>query len=458
MWLDALIVYLPLIMMGALVVLLFSGFPVALVLAFVGLAFALIGSVLGVFPLVALFTLPVRMYGNFADNLVYPAVPMLLFMGVALERSGIARELLECLSVMLRRLPGNLAIAVLAIGIIFAPSAGLIGASVATLSLVALPTMLEKGYRIPFATGSVAAAGTLGLIFPPGLMLFFLADHLEVQLGMMFMATIIPGFVLAGLYGAYMLARAASDPTLAPAVPASPLTARQFMVYVVRSLALPALLIVLVLGSLISGLATPTQSGAVGAAGAILLMALNRSLSFRLFHEVLVATAMMTAMVFLVVMTATIFSYVFVYLDGTQLVTTLVESMGLGRWGTLGFALALIFVLGFFVDWIEITIIFLPILSPVLSGLNFSDYLGAPGLTTLWIAVLVGLNLQTSFLTPPFGFALFFLKGTAPPEVRMEAIYRGVAPFVALQILGLLLVVVLPALALWLPVRLFGLP
>lgn len=458
MWPDGLIVYLPLIMMGSLVVLLFSGFPVALVLAFVGLAFALIGHALGLFALVALFNLPLRMYGNLADNLIYPAVPMLLFMGVALERSGIAHELLVCLSVVLRRLPGNLAIAVLAIGIILAPSAGLIGASVATLSLIALPTMLEKGYRIPFATGSVAAAGTLGLILPPGLMLFFLADHLEVQLGMIFMATIIPGFVLAGLYGAYMLVRAASDPALAPAVPASPLTALQFTVYMIRSLALPVLLIVLVLGSIISGLATPTQSGAVGAAGAILLMALNRSLSFRLFHEVLIATAMMTAMVFLVVMTATIFSYVFVYLDGTGLVTNLVESMGLGRWGTLGFVLALIFILGFFVDWIEITIIFLPILYPALSGLDFSDYLGAPGLTMLWIAVLVSLNLQTSFLTPPFGFALFFLKGTAPPEVRMEAIYRGVAPFVALQVLGLLLVVALPALALWLPVRLYGIP
>lgn len=398
------------------------------------------------------------MYGNLADNLVYPAVPMLLFMGVALERSGIAHELMECLSVVLRRLPGNLAIAVLAIGIILAPSAGLIGASVATLSLIALPTMLEKGYRIPFATGSVAAAGTLGLILPPGLMLFFLADHLEVQLGRIFMATIIPGFVLAGLYGAYMLVRAAIDPALAPAVPVSQLTAVQFTVYMIRSLALPVLLIVLVLGSIISGLATPTQSGAVGAAGAILLMALNRSLSFRLFHEVLVATAMMTAMVFLVVMSATIFSYVFVYLDGTQLVTNLVESMGLGRWGTLGFVLALIFILGFFVDWIEITIIFLPILYPALSGLDFSDYLGAPGLTMLWIAVLLSLNLQTSFLTPPFGFALFFLKGTAPPQVRMEAIYRGVAPFVALQVLGLLLVVAVPALALWLPVRLYGLP
>lgn len=193
--------------------------------------------------------------------------------------------------------------------------------------------MLEKGYRIPFATGSVAAAGTLGLILPPGLMLFFLADHLEVQFGMIFMATVIPGFVLAGLYGAYMLVRAVSDPTLAPAVPASALTVRQFTVYMIRSLALPVLLIVLVLGLIISGLATPTQSGAVGAAGAVLLMALNRSLSFRLFHKVLIAAAMMTGMVSLVVMTVTIFSYVFVYLDGTGLVSNLVKSMGLGRVG-----------------------------------------------------------------------------------------------------------------------------
>ena len=455
---DAVIAYLPLVMMTSMCVLLFSGFPVAFVLAAVGLAFALIGSVLGVFPTVALFNLPVRMYANFANNLVYPAVPMLLFMGVALERSGVARELLDCLSVVLRRLPGNLAIAVMVIGIILAPSAGLIGASVATLSLIALPTMLGKGYRVPFATGSVAAAGTLGLILPPSLMLFFLADHLEVQLGMLFMATVIPGFMLAGLFMAYMLARAASDPTLAPAAAASTLTGAQFGVYVARSFALPVLLIVLVLGSIVAGLATPTQSGAVGAAGAVVLMALNGSLSFRLFHKILLATAMMTAMVFLIVMTATIFSYVFVYLDGTELVVDLVQGMGLGRWGTLSFVMGLIFVLGFFVDWIEITIIFLPILYPALHALDFSDYLGAPGLSMLWIAVLLSLNLQSSFLTPPFGFALFFLKGTAPPGVRLEAIYRGVAPFVVLQILGLLVVVALPALALWLPVRLFGLP
>ena len=458
MWLDALTLYLPLVMMGAMVLLLFSGFPVAFVLSAVGLLFAFIGNVLGIFPLVALFNLPVRMYGNFANNLVYPAVPMLLFMGVALERSGIARELLECLSVLLRRVPANLAVAVLAIGIILAPSAGLIGASVATLSLIALPTMLGKGYAVPFATGSVAAAGTLGLILPPGLMLFFLADHLEVQMGMLFMATVIPGLLLGGLYAAYMLVRAASDPALAPAAAASELTARQFAVYVIRSLALPVLLIVLVLGSIVAGIATPTQSGAVGAAGAVLLMALNRSLSVRLFHETLVATATMTAMVFLVVMAATVFSYVFVYLDGTTLVTNLIQSLGLGRWGTLAFVLGLVFALGFFVDWIEITVIFLPILYPALQGLNFSDYLGAPGLTMLWIAVLLGLNLQTSFLTPPFGFALFFLKGTAPPGVRLEAIYRGVVPFVVLQVLGLLLVVALPSIALWLPVRLFGLP
>jgi TRAP-type mannitol/chloroaromatic compound transport system permease large subunit len=226
----------------------------------------------------------------------------------------------------------------------------------------------------------------------------------------------------------------------------------------VRSLALPLLLVLLVLGSIIAGIATPTQSSSVGAAGALLLMALNRSLSFRLFYEVAMATAMMTAMVFLIVMAATVFSYVFIYLGGGDAVTDALHGLGFGRWGILLFVLGLLFLMGFFIDWIEITVIVLPIIAPTLSALDFSDYLGSSELSMLWIAVLVALNLQASFLTPPFGFALFFLKGAAPPGVRLEAIYRGVSPFVALQVLGVALVLIFPLLATWLPVYAFGTP
>jgi len=457
--LDNLIDVLPLLMAATLAVFLFVGFPVALTLAAVGFAFALLGNALDLFPVVALFNLPLRMYANLGENLIYPAVPMLLFMGIALERSGIARELLACLALMLRRLPGSLAIAVVVIGVILAPSAGLIGASVATLALIALPTMLAQGYQAPLASGSVAAAGTLGLIFPPGLMLFFLADHMDVQLGYMFLATVVPGLVLAVLYVVYLLVRTAIDPSTAPRVTETePLPALRFAIYVVRSLALPLLLVFLVLGSIVAGLATPTQSSSVGAAGAILLMVLNRSLSFRLFREIVEATALMTAMVFLIVMAATVFSYVFIYLDGSSVVTDAIDGLGLGRWGTLLFILGMIFVMGFFIDWIEITVIVLPIVSPALHALDFSDYIGVPGLSMLWIAVLVALNLQASFLTPPFGFALFFLKGAAPPEVRLEQVYRGVVPFVALQIAGMALVLLFPLLATWLPVLALGSP
>ena len=457
--LDSVIDALPFLMAGALALLLFAGFPVALTVAFVGFLFAAIGNALDLVPLLALFNIPLRMYANLGENLIYPAVPMLLFMGIALERSGIARELLTCLNTMLRRVPGSLAIAVTVIGIVLAPSAGLVGASVATLTFIALPTMLAQGYRITLASGSIAAAGTLGLILPPGLMLFFLADHLDVQLPFMFLATVLPGLMIAGLYILYLLAHSAADPRVAPrsAEPEAIAPAR-FALYVVRSLALPLLLVFLVLGSIIAGLATPTQSSSVGAAGAILLMALNRSLSFRLFRELVVATALMTAMVFLIVMAATVFSYIFIYLEGSQAVTDAINGLGFGRWGTLLFILGMIFAMGFFIDWIEITVIVLPIIQPALQALDFSDHIGSPGLTMLWIAVLVALNLQISFLTPPFGFALFFLKGAAPPEVRLEAVYRGVAPFVALQVAGMALVLLFPLLATWLPIRTFGPP
>jgi tripartite ATP-independent transporter DctM subunit len=456
---DSLIDALPFLMAATLAVFLFAGYPVALTIAAVGFLFFAVGYALDLMPLIALFNLPLRMYSNLGENLIYPAVPMLLFMGIALERSGVARELLTCLDLMLRRVPGSLAIAVLIIGIVLAPSAGLIGASVATLALIALPSMLAQGYRTSFASGSVAAAGTLGLIFPPGLMLFFLAEHLDVRLGPMFLATVIPGLVLTILYVAYLLARTLADPSVAPrSVKPNDISTLQFAIYVVRSLALPLLLVLLVLGSIIAGIATPTQSSSVGAAGALLLMALNRSLSFRLFYEVAMATAMMTAMVFLIVMAATVFSYVFIYLGGGDAVTDALHGLGFGRWGILLFVLGLLFLMGFFIDWIEITVIVLPIIAPTLSALDFSDYLGSSELSMLWIAVLVALNLQASFLTPPFGFALFFLKGAAPPGVRLEAIYRGVSPFVALQVLGVALVLIFPLLATWLPVYAFGTP
>lgn len=454
---DWLIDNLALLMVLALAVLLFSGFPVALVLIGVSLCFSVIGYALDLFPIVAYYNIPLRIFSNVGENLIYPAVPMLLFMGIALERSGIGRELLTCLEVLLRRVPAGLAVTVTLIGIILAPSAGLVGASVATLAFLSLPTMLERGYRPSFATGSVAAAGTLGLILPPAIMLYFLADELGVLISHMFLSTIVPGLLLAALYLVYYVGSAIVDPRIAPSVGPPPARGRwQLAVYTLRSLALPVLLVVLVLGSIIAGLATPTQSASVGAAGAILLMAANGSLSWRTLHDVLTKTALLTGMVFFVVIAATVFSYVFRYFGGDALVLDLLRGLGFGDWGMLLTMLAVIFVLGFFIDWIEITLITLPIFEPVLKTLDFSAYVGSPQLAAVWIAVLIALNLQTSFLTPPFGFALFFLKGAAPPEVKLGDIYRGIVPIVAIQLFAIGLVLALPCLATWLPVYAVG--
>ena len=454
---DFLIDNLALFMILALALLLFSGYPVALVLIGVRLSFALIGHALGEFPPIAFFNIPPRTYSTLADNLIYPAVPMLLFMGIALERSGIGRELLLCLQVLLRRVPASQAVAVTLIGIVLAPSAGLVGASVATLAYLALPTMLERGYRTSFATISIAAAGTLGLILPPAIMLYFLADEIGVMISQMFLSTIVPVLVLIALYLAYYISAALLDPRIAPPLAVLPTRgALQLTIYVVRSLALPVPLIALVLGSVIAGLATPTQSACVGAAGAILLMLLNRSFSLRTLHEIVQGTALMTAMVFFIALAATVFSYVFRYFGGDVLMLGLLQDLGFGDWGMLLTMLAIIFVLGFFIDWIEIALITLPIFEPILKALDFSAYVGSSEFASLWIAALIALTLQTSFLTPPFGFALFFLKGAAPPTVALRDIYRGIVPIVALQLLGIALVLALPGLATWLPIYAAG--
>lgn len=451
---DFLIDNLALFMVLALALLLFSGYPVAFILIGVALGFGLIGAALDQFPLIAFFNIPLRIYSTLGENLIYPAVPMLLFMGIALEKSGIGRELLQCLQVLLRRVPASQAVAVTVIGVILAPSAGLVGASVATLAYLALPTMLEQGYQKSFATGSIAAAGTLGLILPPAIMLYFLADELGVFISQMFLSTIVPGLVLVTLYLTYYIGAAIFNPGIAPPLKTLPTRgALQLTIYVARSLALPVLLIAMVLGSVIAGLATPTQSACVGAAGAILLMLLNRSFSPRAMHEIVESTALMTAMVFFIAVAATVFSYVFRYFSGDMLVLELLRGLGFGDWGMLLTMLAIIFVLGFFIDWIEIALITLPIFEPVLKALDFSAYVGSPELASLWIAVLIALNLQTSFLTPPFGFALFFLKAAAPPSVALRDIYQGIVPIVAIQVLAIGLVLALPGLATWLPLR-----
>ena len=446
---------LPILMLGSLALLLFSGLPVAILLAGIGVLFSLIGVAIGEMPLAALYNLPVRMLGSVAGGLIYPAVAMLLFMGVALEKSGIAGDLLRCLQLLLRRVPAGLTIAVTTLGVILAPAAGLIGASVVTLALIAMPTMVRAGYRPSLASGSVAAAGTIGIILPPAVMLFFLANQFRVPVGQMFLATLIPGAALVGGYLCYYVVNGLLRPVQTPEdqtlVPQSALA---WALLMLRGMVMPVGLVFLVLGSIIFAWATPSQSGAIGAAGALVLMLVNGRLTWRLFIETIETTAVMVAMVFFIIMAASVFSYPFRYFSGDDVILDALTSLSIGPWAMLGLIIGIIFILGFFIDWIEITVITLPLFAPVLAGLDFSAHVGDAALVKVWMATLVALTLQTSFLTPPFGFALFFLKGAAPPGVAMSDIYRGVVPIVVIQLTVITLVFVLPLLAVWLPGKL----
>jgi tripartite ATP-independent transporter DctM subunit len=444
--------YLPLFMFAALAVLLFSGYPVAFVLGGIGLAFGFVGMYFDVFSFIQFFNLAPRIWGGIAENLVLTAIPMFIFMGTMLERSGVANDLLDCLQVLLRRVPGGLALAVTIMGTILAATTGIIGASVVMMTLLALPVMVARRYDNALATGTICASGTLGILIPPSIMLVIMADLLARSVGNLFVAAIIPGFLLASFYLLYILTICYFRPHLAPALPedSGPRDAMGLMVMVLKSFIPPLLLIFLVLGSILFGWATPTEAAGVGAAGAILLALLSRRLSWLVMRDVVERAALTGGMLFGIFLGATCFSYVFRALGGDDLVIGLVEALGFGSWGLLILLMAIVFVLGFFFDWIEITLIVLPVFAPIIELLDFGDHVIRQELV-YWFAILVAVNLQTSFLTPPFGFALFYLKGVAPPEVKLNQIYKGIVPFVLLQLIGLGLVMAFPDLALWLP-------
>ena len=445
---DWLLDAMPVLMMLTLAVMLLSGYPVAFVLAGVGVLFAGLGWLVGEFPLIAFFNIPLRIWGSINGSLIYPAVPMLLLMGIALERSGVAGELLQCLQRLLRGVPGNLAVAMTLMGIILAPSAGLVGASVVTLALIGLPTMLGQGYRASVATGSVAAAGTLGIILPPGVMLFFLADLFEVQIAAMFMSTLVPAFTMAGLFIIYYVGLHVLDREARPEQPPPWEGTRvDFMIFVLRSLVLPVSLVVLVLGSIVAGWASPTQSAAVGALGGVLILALKGRLKLAVVHDVLVTTTMTSAMVFFIIIAATVFSYPFNYFGGPDIIADFLADLGFEDWGMLLTILLITFILGFFIDWIEVFVVALPIFLPLLRELDFVAHVGGPELAKIWLAVLFALVLQTSFMTPPFGFSLFFVKGAAPPSVSIIEVYKGVAPMVTLQLVMVACVLAWPEIA-----------
>jgi len=451
MTMDLFITYLPFLMFLVLIPLLFSGFPVAFVLGGVGLGFWLLAVGIGLENPHSFFLVVSRIFGGVVSKLVLVAIPMFIFMGTMLERSGVARDLLNTLQLLTRRVPGGLALSVTILGVILAATTGIIGASVVMMTLLALPVMLERGYDKALATGTIAASGTLGILLPPSIMLVVMADLLQTSAGGLFTAAIGPSLMLAALYMLYILIRAWTKPSLAPALGAEEARGQLTLLRIIRSFVPPALLIFAVLGSIFGGYATPTEASGVGAMGAVILAGLHGKLNFSTLKDVVEKSALTTGMLFGLFVGATAFSYVFALLGGNDTILQVMEATGSGPWAVLAVLMIAVFILGFFFDWIEITLIILPVFAPIITKLDFGAHLPDQSTTVVWFAMLMAVNLQTSFLTPPFGFALFYMKGSAPKEVKLGDIYRGVVPFVALQLLGLVSLLIWPDLALWLP-------
>ena len=443
--------YLPILMFLTLACLLFSGFPVAFILGGLALLYGLIGYFLEVFSLIEFFNFLPRIWGQAAENLVLVAVPAFVFMGVMMERSGIANDLLYCVQVLLKRVPGALALAVCIMGTILAAMTGIIGASVTMMTALALPTMMRQGYNHGLACGTIAASGTLGILIPPSIMLIIMADLLAVSVGNVFMAAIIPGLTLAALYLFFVWAIAFVRPQLAPPLPEDLLHVPkgEMLPLILKAFIPPVLLITMIKGAILFGFSTPSEAGAVGAFGAILLAWFNRRLNMATLRQVCHASARTVAMIFFIIISATCFAYVYRSLGGDDIVEHLIREAGLNSWELLFLLMGITFLLGFFLDWIEITLIVLPVFAPLVVGLDFGDHIAKADIV-FWFIILMSVNLQTSFLTPPFGFALFYLKGIAPKEIKIQSIYKGIIPFVLLQLVGLSLVIWKPDVALWL--------
>ena len=438
--------YLPGWMFLALTILLMAGFPVTFTLLGTALGFGLIGFGWSFFNL-----LPLRIWGVI-NNVTLIAVPLFVFMGVMLERSGLAEELLDTMGLLFGRLRGGLAISVVAVGALLGASTGIVGATVVTMGLLAVPTMLRRGYQKELATGTVSASGTLGQIIPPSIVLVLIGDIVGVSVGELFIGAILPGLVLVGLYTFYILVVAYIKPDLAPAIPRAELDAistRELMAKVGRALVPPVFLMIAVLGSIFAGIASPTEAAAVGAVGSTLLTVVNKKFTMKILNEVMITTVRLTCMVFIILCGAAAFGLVFRGLGGDQLVRGFLGGLAskYSHGAVLAIVMGVIFIIGFFLDFIEITFIHVPVLAPIM--LDF-------GYDPIWFCILIAVNLQTSFMTPPFGFSLFYLKAVTPPEISTGDIYRGIIPFVIFQIIGLLIVVFFPELATWLPGLVFG--
>ena len=428
--------YWALAMFAVLFLLLLAGYPVAFTLGAIALAFGSIFLGMGFFEL-----LPFRIWG-IMTNFTLLAVPLFVFMGVLLEKSGIAEELLDTMGRLFGKVRGGLAISVVVVGALLAATTGVVGASVVTMAVIALPVMLKRGYAPSLASGTIAASGTLGQIIPPSIILILLGDVIGVPVGELFIAATIPGALLIAGYILYIVWIAWRKPELAPAMNATEKFDTGLALAVIKSLLPPLFLIIAVLGSIFFGVASPTESAAVGALGAMILAALHKRLNLGNLREAMQKTTRLTSMVFIIFIGATAFGLVFVGMGGDRLILDIFSGLPGGKWTFLILSMLLIFLLGFFLDFIEICFIVVPVIAPVAVHM---------GLDPLWFALLIALNLQTSFLTPPFGFSLFYLKASAPPTLKLQSIYQGIIPFVVLQIIVLALMIAFPQISLWLP-------
>ena len=456
--LDFLADNLALIMFVSMFFFIFVGYPVAFIMGGLALVFAIFGSWLGVFKMIGISDVVLRMWAGVAADPVLASIPMFIFMGAILERSGSAKDMLDATVVLLRWCPGALAVSVMVMGTILAAPIGVVGADVITLSVIALPQMLAAGYDKRLAIGTIASAGTLGILIPPAIMLVVMAEMLATSAGNLFLSAIMPGFLLSGLYLVYIVLVSIFKKGAAPKLPADfgPQTRGEFWYALWRGLFPMTALLVVVLGSIFAGWATPTESGAVGVLGSMFIAAINNKLTFKMINESIYSTCRANGLVFLIFLGATGFSYVFRVLGGDELMMSTLTYFGITtKWQMLTFIMVLIFLLGFPFEWIEICLIVLPIFGPILLKYDFSDHIGNNAALMTWFGTLVAVNLQTAFMTPPFGATLFYMKGTAPPGVTMQDVFRGMYPFVALQVLGLLLCIYFPGIILWLP-RLAG--
>ncbi len=441
------------------IALLFTGIPVAWVLAGIGIIFAFIGQFADAnldtmtgLDYTTLGLVVNRLY-KIMDNWILVALPMFIFMGIMLDKSGVAEKLMHSMQELFGRVRGGLAVTVTAIGIILAASTGIIGASVVLLAVMSLPSMTKQGYSMPLALGTIASAGTLGILIPPSIMLVIMADQLGLSVGDLFMGAVIPGLMLGAMYITYILIYSYVKPNVAPVPKDAKAVTWPVIANVLKAVLPTLLLIFVVLGSIFGGFATPTEASGVGALGATLLAAYNRRFSIPVLREVMGGTLNTTAYIFAIFIGATCFALVLRELGGDELIESFLTGLPFGPYGIIFFILGVIFLLGFFLDWIEITLIILPLLAPVVSalGLDINGYGVVDNPELVWFVMLVAMALQTSFLTPPVGFALFYLKGVCPPNVKLSDIYKGVIPFIGLQLIALFILVFWPQLVLWLP-------